>query len=448
MTRIDLTRLPQVRALLVARGPQLAVQLAALAGLILVIIAGLAGTAAGSRNLATVGVWIAWWAALMLFAVPLFGRLWCSVCPLPLPGEWLQRGSLLKPRSGGFGLGLRWPRRLRGMWLQNAAFVAVALFSLPVLTSPSLTAILLVGLILLAVVVSLVFERRAFCRYVCPIGGFVGLYSQAAPVEVRVRDPLVCAGHTTKTCYTGSERGYGCPWLVFPGSLSTNLSCGVCLECLRTCPLDNIAVNLRPPGADLLWPAAPRADELFKSLLLLGSALIYSLVLLGPWTALRRAALDIGAPAWFGYAAGFLLVAAVVIPGLFLLATVPGRAAGRRWPDLSLARSFSPTLVPLGIAAWAAFSLAFVLANVSYLLPVLSDPLSLGWNLLGTNAAGWTPIALGAWPLVVILAVGLGWTMYQAALVARRHAGGLRLAAPVGAFCLAIVSGMVWVFAG
>ncbi|MCJ7512300.1 MAG: hypothetical protein MUO23_04950, partial [Anaerolineales bacterium] len=80
MTHVDLTRFPFVRSLLIARGPQLAVQLAAVAGLLLVIVAGLLGTPVGSRNPATVLVWIAWWAALMIVAVPFFGRLWCGVC--------------------------------------------------------------------------------------------------------------------------------------------------------------------------------------------------------------------------------------------------------------------------------------------------------------------------------------------------------------------------------
>lgn len=447
MTRLDLTRIPLTRTLLTARGPQLTAQLAALAGLILIVFAGLFGTAAGSRNLATVGVWIGWWAALMLVAVPLFGRLWCSVCPLPLPGEWLQRGALLKPRPGGFGLGLRWPRRLRGMWLQNAAFLGVALFSLPILTDPRLTAALLFGLALLAVAVSLAFERRAFCRYLCPIGGFVGLYSQAAPVEVRVRDPLVCAAHKTKTCYSGSAEGYGCPWLIYPATLTTNVSCGVCLECLRTCPLDNVAVNLRTPGADLAGPSPRRTDELFKSLLLLGSALVYVVVLLGPAPGIRAAAAAVGSTPWLVYAAGFLLVTAGLIPGLFLLAIRVGLPGGLR-RSLELARSFGPALVPLGMGAWAAFSLGFVLANVSYLGPVLSDPLNLGWDLFGTASLPWSPVSIGPWPLVVVLAGGLAWTSHRVRATAEAIAGGLRAATPVLAFCLAYAAGMLWVFAG
>ena len=112
---------------------------------------------------------------------------------------------------------------------------------------------------IVALATSLIFERRAFCRYLCPVGGFIGLYSQVAPVEVRVKDPAVCAAHTEKSCYTGSADGYGCPWQVFPGTLTKNIYCGLCMECLRTCTQDNVAFNLRPFGADLQTTQRPQA---------------------------------------------------------------------------------------------------------------------------------------------------------------------------------------------
>lgn len=449
MKQVDLTRIPFVRSVLVARGPQLAVQLVAVAGLLLVIVAGLIGTPVGSRNPATVLIWIAWWAVLMIVAVPFFGRLWCGICPLPLPGEWLQRGALLRPRGGGFGLGLAWPRRLRGLWVQNGAFLLVALFSLPVLTQPRLTALLLAGLVLFAIAISLVFERRSFCRYLCPVGGFVGLYAQAAPLEIRVRDAQVCAAHTTKTCYTGSADGYGCPWMVFPATLKSNVACGVCLECLRTCPLDNVAIRLRPMGADLQSAKPVRLDEAFKSLVLIGSALVYAFVLLGPWSALRSAAAAVGTPSWLAYAAAFLLVTVVLVPASFLAATRLGGLTAT--PRLSLRdglRRFAPALIPLGLAAWAAFSLGFVLTNVSYILPVLSDPIGLGWNLLGTASLPWTPVggALASWAVVAILLAGLAWSSRRVRAVADEVAGGVRMAAPVWGFAFVVTAGLLWVF--
>jgi hypothetical protein len=64
-------------------------------------------------------------------------------------------------------------------------------------------------------------------------------------------------------------------------------------ECIRTCPHDNIAINLRPFSADLAKPST-RMDEAFKAFIMLGSAMIYAGVLLGPWGAFKDAAYNVG----------------------------------------------------------------------------------------------------------------------------------------------------------
>ena len=151
------------------------------------IVAGLFGSRVGSHNFAIIFVWIAWWTALKLVFIPFGGRSWCSLCPIPLPGEWLQQGGILEKSARPHGLNLRWPKRLRGSWLQWGAFLLIGLFSAVTLTDPRVTAWVLLALFGLAIALSLVFERRAFCSYVCPIGGFTGMYAQAAPVELRVR---------------------------------------------------------------------------------------------------------------------------------------------------------------------------------------------------------------------------------------------------------------------
>ncbi|MHB8089851.1 MAG: hypothetical protein ACYDH2_16550, partial [Anaerolineaceae bacterium] len=86
-------------------------------------------------------VWIAWWTALKLFFIPFGGRSWCSICPIPMPGEWIQNGGILQPRGINFGLGKRWPKFLRGGWLQAGGFLMVGLFGAVTLTSPSVTSI-------------------------------------------------------------------------------------------------------------------------------------------------------------------------------------------------------------------------------------------------------------------------------------------------------------------
>ncbi|MGB8647405.1 MAG: 4Fe-4S binding protein, partial [Anaerolineae bacterium] len=188
--RFELTRFPLVKRILVSRWLQWSLVALALPFFLLAILTGFFGTPAGSRNFGIVFVWIVWWALLILLLVPFAGRVWCAICPIPAPGEWLQRRALVQPRPGGklYTLGWKWPRRLNNIWLQNISFLAVALFSAVILTTPLVSGLVLAAFALVALGTSLLFERRTFCRYLCPVGGFIGLYSQLAPVEIRVKD--------------------------------------------------------------------------------------------------------------------------------------------------------------------------------------------------------------------------------------------------------------------
>lgn len=440
---MNILRYPLSKALLKNRWPQFTVMLIALAGFLLAILSGLFGTSVGSRNFGIVFVWIAWWAILMLVAVPFLGRGWCSICPIPAPGEWLQRGALLGPKGNTKGSGRRWPNRLRNIWLQNGSFLLVALFSTVILTQPRVTAIVLAAFLFVAVGASLVFERRAFCRYLCPVGGFIGLYAQLAPVEVRVVDTAVCKAHTEKTCYTGSAAGYGCPWDVFPPGMVKNTYCGTCMECLRTCPHDNIAINIRSFGADLSVERNRKLDEAYKAFIMLGAAAVYSAVLLGPWGALKLAAYSVGTIAWLAYAASFLTMILLALPGLFWLAVWAGkRLSGSTQPMKKLFIAQSYSLVPLGLTAWVAFSLSFVFANFSYVLAALSDPFGWGWNLIGTAGITWTPWLTGLTPFLQtgVMVGGFAWAGTISRKIAAEKAEGaqtMKLSAPVIAFCLA-----------
>jgi hypothetical protein len=395
-----LTRWPAVRALLARRELNWLLMTVALLGFLLAIAAGLLGTPTGSANFGIVFVWIVWWGLLMVVLLPLGGRFWCLICPVPAPGEWLQRGALVEPpvAADGGAHGRRWPAALRGIWLQNGTFLAMALFSAVIFTRPRVSAWVLLTFLLGGVALALRFERRTFCRYVCPLGGFIGVYALASPLGLRVESPDVCAAHRTKDCHVGTEAGYGCPWMERPWQMERSAYCGLCGECFRTCPRDNVALLLRAPGTDLLVVRGWRLDEAYKAFILLACAAIYPVVFLSPWGAVKDWA---NLASWSGfatYAAGFLGLCLVAIPGLHLGVAAATRTVGRlgSHPLRAVFIALAYPLVPLGLAAWVAFTLAFVLANVSYALPVLSDPFGWGWNLFGTGHLAWTPL-LGGW---------------------------------------------------
>jgi hypothetical protein len=440
MAKIELTRNPFIKTALMSRYPQLAVLMVMLVGYIFAILAGLVGTPVGSHNFSIVFVWIAWWAILILVAVPFFGRGWCAVCPIPLPGEWLQRGAVLAPPDKKpKWLNRRWPRAFRNIWLQNISFLLLALFSSVLLTTPNITGIVLAAMLFAAIGLSIVFERRSFCRYLCPVGGFIGLYSQTAPLELRIKDKQVCATCVGKPCYNGSAAGYGCPWDVFPGGLTKNTYCGLCMECIRTCPFDNIAVNARPFSADLARPSA-RMDEAFKAFIMLGSAMIYAGVLLGPWGILKDAAYNVGTSSWFLYAAAFLSIIFLVMPSLFALCVT-------RFESLNIFKkrfaTLSTALIPLGLMFWVAFSLSFVLTNASYILASFSDPLGLGWNLFGTANTAWQPMltSILAPGQTLALVGGLIWSGRTAQKAAKEATVS---PIPVIIYCFIVTLAMLW----
>jgi hypothetical protein len=451
-----LARLPLLNTILKSRGIQPALMLATLFFFTLALLTGLFGTPVGSRNFGMIFVWIVWWALLIIVLVPFFGRLWCAVCPIPAPGEWLQRRGIIsrvpgRPRT----LRWRWPRRLKNIWLQNFGFLGVALFSAIILTRPGVSAWLLLGFMLAGVMFSLLYENRVFCRYICPVGGFIGLYSLLAPLELRVRDTQVCREHTRKDCLIGTETSYGCPWMVFPGSLSRNTYCGLCTECLKACPKDNIALNLRPFGADLLVAKEHRMDEAYKALIMLGCALLYSAVLLGPWGWVKSWANMDTLPHWGLYAAGFLAINLLLLPGLFWLTTACARRlAGQQAPMRKLFVDYAYTLVPLGLAAWVAFSFGFVLVNGSYALVVLSDPFGWGWNLFGTAEVPWTPLGptLITFLQAGTLIIGLVFALDIAYRIARQHSRDHHLALsatlPIAGFLATVTLGFLGLYLG
>jgi Fe-S-cluster-containing hydrogenase component 2 len=447
-SRYNLLRISWLRPLIVGRWPQFILRALALAGFVFTIIAGLIGTRVGSHNFAIIIVWIAWWTALKLVFIPFGGRSWCSICPIPLPGEWIQQGGILS-KGRGLGLDLRWPKHLKGSWLQSGAFLLIGLFSAVTLTDPRVTGWVFVALFGLAIGLSLVFERRAFCSHICPIGGFSGIYAQAAPVELRAIDKEICAKHDDKSCYRA------CPWGLYPVAFRDSAACGLCMECLRACPQDNLALNLRPFGTDIGKPkTANRVDSVrsldaaFLALVMLGSVLAFAAVFVGPWGWLKSAAYAIGSLRWAGYALGFLTLNLLVLPGLFSLTVWAGQKYTKK--KIPLKREIanqSQALLPLGLMAWIAFTVSFAFPKLGYVVSVMNDPFGWGWNLLGVGNTLWSPDVSGFSPVlqVILLLIGLFWS----ANVARRLAdSNYRWTVPTLAFCLAFSLGMLWLLIG
>ena len=454
----DLTKIGLVSRIVKHRALQFVLMVVNLFFFTVVILTGIFGSPVGNRNFSIIFVWIVWWALLIMLLIPLTARLWCTMCPIPSVGEWVQRLSLVRRRGGPpLSMARTWPRFLRNIWPQNLSFVGVAMFSAIILTRPAATGFLLLGFMVIALGLSLAYKRRAFCRYICPVGGFIGLYSMVAPLEIRTKQPETCLKHCAAECIRGSENSYGCPWMEYPGTLQRNAYCGMCTECLKACPVGNVRINLRPPGMDLVR-AVRHLDEAYKGYIMLAAAAIYSTVMLGPWAWMKDAANlgdgDLGRFAM--YAGSLVTTMLVVVPGIFLAATWLAKTlAGAKETSLrNMFVAFGYTTVPLGLMGWIAFSLSFVFINGSYALPVVSDPFGWGWDLIGLTSYPWTPYIPIVLPYLQVptLLVGLMLSILLGERIAReqipdRARARLSLI-PITTLLTAVTALFVWLYIG
>jgi hypothetical protein len=433
------------------------------------ILAGIFGSPIGNANMIIVFVWILWWFLLISVMVPFVGRLWCLMCPLPAFGDWLQRLALIGVRPGKtvglnnklFGLNKRWPKALSNIWLQNIGFLTLATVSILLVTRPIVSSIVLGLMFLLGTVMALIWRGRAFCLYLCPVSGFLGLYSMTSMMELRSKDKEICRKVCkTKSCRAGSERGWACPWLVYMGNLDRNNFCGLCMECVKSCPHDNITLYWRPFCYDKVIKGY---DEAWKAFIMLVLAMAYSVVLLGPWGFLKDWAnisekgdfvgfIIYAATLWFSCLLGFPAIYYIAVKLGHWWAKMKKQNGAVSLKDMFIRYSY--TLVPLGLLAWVAFSLPLIMVNGSYILSVLSDPLGRGWNFFGTAHIPWTPVypEYATYIQVALLLVGLYYGIQKGLEIARElwadEEAAFRSMVPLTVLLVAVTIAFMKLFAG
>ncbi len=231
-------------------------------------------------NFTTFNLWVLWMMGMVGVAL-IFGRSWCTLCPV----GWLNGV------ASRFGL-----RRELPQWLQNFIPVTLVLVLLQLLVYflaihryPDYSAVLLSWMLLLAIGGGLLFRRRSFCLLFCPAGALFGLYARLAPWQLRVKDTSVCAGCQDKPCIAVEPvwrqaalgqlrlhwrtRPEGCPVALVPAQIEDSAACTLCMNCVQTCCNDNVGLGFRG------WPGDLRKSGLRPS------ETLFFLVLLGLLTA-------------------------------------------------------------------------------------------------------------------------------------------------------------------
>jgi ferredoxin len=197
------------------------------------------------------------WHPLLAFTLIFIGRLWCFACPIGAAGDWTQSVYSLKKK---------YPEKYRNLWIAVIFFLFIfaAERHLFMFTrNPPNTALLLLFFTGLAVVMGAIYEKRSFCRYICPIGLVLGVFSMLSAIELRCKSKKTCQEHDIKECVIGTEAGKACPAGEFPQTMERNNYCLMCMECVKSCSKENIRVSPRLPGADLVRSRRTHLDEAY-----------------------------------------------------------------------------------------------------------------------------------------------------------------------------------------
>lgn len=370
---------------------------------LLIILTGLFGSVVGSENFSIAVTWILWF-ALVEFAILFAARAWCSVCPIPIIGEWIHRRRILgvrtvKPKPGNF------PVKYRNMWIPAIGFLVLSLFIPWIVTKPLVTALLFLSLIVAATAFYITNPPRYFCKHICPASGYIGYHSNASLLALRSVDRERCRS-CKKFCLKGSDEGYPCPWKLYPGGNDENTYCGLCFECLRTCKYDNIALKLRMPFEEFARKAVRVAksgkfDETAMGYIRFGLAIFYELFFFGSLYWLKDfgnlgnpygvnienahllAPSIIGILKWSIWAA-IVLSAIVAIAALYYSFSYIAAKLTKLDPQkVFVALSYS--LAPYGLFVWAGFAVGLLSYFYIYPFSAFFDPFGLEKNAFPTS---------------------------------------------------------------
>lgn len=374
-----------------------------------IIIDGLWGSPIAPRNVATVSAWVHY-RGLVVLALLLIGNLFCAACPFVLPrklAKWLGRPSW------------RWPKALRNKWLALVSLVAIVftyeLFDL--WATPWWTAWLTVAYFVTAFVIEAFFTRSSFCMYVCPLGSFNFLYSTLSPTQITSRNLQTCRDCEGHECINGADTQDGCQLELFVPTIRSNMDCTLCLDCVRACPYDNVALAVRPPGDELFQQSwRQRLDLAWLAVITAFLGLINAFGMVPPIYVLEERLANLLNTRSEAIVLGLIYIIAILGPlalvyaaawlGRFL--TVRATAA----TPVSLNRlvtRYAYSFVPMGFAIWLAHYLFHFLTGGMTIAPAFQTffERTLNWPILGEPNWQLASRFVPAVPTIQILQTGI-----------------------------------------
>jgi polyferredoxin len=378
----------------------------------------LVGPDSAHDNLGTALTWVLWWPLIPIIFLFL-GRFWCAICPFATLSDLVQKF---------VGNRRPVPRFLKryGIWIIDALFILITWSDhvWGIVESPWGSGILLLLLTTGVVVSGAFFERRAFCRYLCFLGGLAGNYARTGMIALRAT-PEICASCTSRAaCFNGSDRAAPCPLFEFPRTMESNANCNLCANCIKSCPNGSITLTVRPPTKELWFIRKPKLEEAFLAVVIMGIVFIQNITMLEVWKGMLAWLEQVSGTSSYAvnFTITFLIAMAIPVGLLAATACVAGRLNGD-----TLARNFARfgyAIIPLDVAGHVAHNLFHLLAEGKAIM--FTALAVIGQEIHGTSPALLDNATIQMLQYVMLV-LGVIGSLYTAYRIARSQYGAVKI---------------------
>ena len=334
----------------------------------LIFLMSFAGSRSPNSNISLLLVW-AMWEPLLVISWFIGARIWCSVCPMGAVNDLLSRIGKKKLKVPAF-------IRDYGVYISavGLAVIILAEVATKMHYSPRATGFLLLSIVSFAMLSGILFDRRVWCRYLCPLGTLGAVFSGCSIVEWRSNNSICDSSCKDNICYKGDTVTRGCPLYQGPFSLHSNQNCILCGNCVKLCPHDSPAFNLRVPGHELWAALKPEKVTTIFVPVILGTQILRGI----EHTSIIQKLEPGLQPMWSIYA--ILLIAATVLSFAFI--RISGALVFGRLKNSSIIKGdlFIHAIIPLAFVYEIVYQLNPLLTRLGNFLPTLGRQFGFNWE--------------------------------------------------------------------
>ncbi|MBW2465928.1 MAG: sigma 54-interacting transcriptional regulator [Deltaproteobacteria bacterium] len=384
----NLLQLEQVRNLFRHRFYPVGIQALTGAFFSVIFLLAFVGNQSPDANVSLLLVWALWWP--MLAISWFFGaRIWCSVCPMGAVNDLCNRFCSLKKKVPKF-------IRNNSIYLSGAglALIIYVEASSNMVNSPMATGFLLLSIATFAILSGVLYERRVWCRYLCPLGRLAATFSGCSVIEWRSNSSICNSTCKTNACYKGNGEVAGCPLYQGPFSLYTNQDCILCGNCVKICENGSPAFNVRIPGHELWAAIKPEKVTAIFVPVIMGTQIFRGV----EHSAMAHALESVIHSRWAAFA--FLLLAATAVS--FVFARLAGDVSFGQLKNEKINKGelFINCIIPLSFTFEIGYQLKPLLERLGHFLPVFGRQFGFDLEFLDF-ASG--PGAAKPWQVLLIL---------------------------------------------